>query len=124
MFNGMLTGHLTVYRKALVDDLRGFRSAYDFSQDYDLALRVAEVARRIVLIERVLYLWRSIPGSAAAGGKDFARESNIAALCDALVRRGISGAAIPLLSANCGRIKLPAVAVRVRSSFPPIPYRT
>ena len=73
MFNGMLTGHLTVYRKALVDSLGGFRSAYDFSQDYDLALRVAELARHIIHIERVLYLWRSITGSAAAGGKDFTR---------------------------------------------------
>jgi GT2 family glycosyltransferase len=118
MFNGMLTGHLTVYRKALVDDLGGFRSPYDFSQDYDLALRMAEVAKRIVHIERVLYLWRSIPGSAASGGKDFARESNIAALKDALLRRGIPGAAFPLPHVNCVRIAVPAETTRVSIVIP------
>lgn len=118
MFNAMLTGHLTIYRKALVDDVGGFRSLYDFSQDYDLALRVAEVARRIVHVERVLYLWRSIPGSAAAGDKGFARESNIAALNDALVRRGIPGLALPLEHANCVRIALPEEPTRVSIIIP------
>ncbi|HVY15516.1 MAG TPA: glycosyltransferase, partial [Rhodopila sp.] len=107
MFNAMLTGHLTVYRKDLVENVGRFRSEYDYSQDYDLALRAAEVAKRIVHIERLLYLWRSIPGSAAAGGKDFARETNIRALDDALRRRGIPGKAIPLPEANCVRIALP-----------------
>lgn len=108
MFNGMLTGHLTVYQKDLVEHVGGFRRQYDFSQDYDLALRAAEAAKRIVHIERLLYLWRSIPGSAAAGGKDFARETNIAALSDALRRRNIPGEAIPLPHANYVCIKLPA----------------
>ncbi len=107
MFNGMLTGHLTVYRKNTVDALGGFRSEYDFSQDYDLALRMSEVAKSIVHIERVLYLWRSIPGSAASGGKDFARESNIAALDDAILRRGIVGAAVPLSHANYVSVTIP-----------------
>lgn len=108
LFNSMLTGHLTVYRKDVVDGLGGFRSQYDFSQDYDLALRMAEVAKKIVHVERVLYLWRSIPGSAASGGKDFARESNIAALDDALVRRGVQGRAIALSHVNYVHVDVPA----------------
>lgn len=107
LFNSMLTGHLTVYKKDAVDAMGGFRSQYNFSQDYDLALRMAEVAREIVHIERVLYLWRSIPGSAASGGKDFARESNIAALGDAMVRRGIPGQAIALPHANYVSVVVP-----------------
>ncbi|MGG5821404.1 glycosyltransferase [Falsiroseomonas sp. HW251] len=118
MFNGMVTGHLTVYRKSLVDQLGGFRSTYDFSQDYDLALRASEVARRIVHVERVLYLWRSIPGSAAAGGKDFARETNVAALADAVRRRGIPGTALALPHANGVRVELPAVPPRVSIVVP------
>jgi glycosyltransferase involved in cell wall biosynthesis/tetratricopeptide (TPR) repeat protein len=118
MFNGMLTGHLTVYRKALVDELGGFRSEYDFSQDYDLALRMAEVARRIVHVERLLYLWRSIPGSAASGGKDYARESNIGALNDALRRRKIPGQATPLPHANYVRIAVPAETTKVSIIIP------
>lgn len=107
LFNSMLTGHLTVYQKRTVEALGGFRSQYDFSQDYDLALRMAEVAKKIVHVERVLYLWRSIPGSAASGGKDFARESNIAALDDALARRGILGKAIALPHVNYAHVEVP-----------------
>ncbi len=118
MFNGMITGHLTVYRKALVEAVGGFRSEYDFSQDYDLALRMAEVATRIVHIERVLYLWRSIPGSAAGGGKGFARKTNIAALADALRRRGIPGEAVPLPNANYVRVALPVEATKVSIIIP------
>lgn len=108
LFNSMLTGHLTVYKKESVDALGGFRSEFDFSQDYDLALRMAEVAKKIVHVERVLYLWRSIPGSAASGGKDYARESNIAALQDALDRRGIRGTAYPLPHVNYVHVDVPA----------------
>ncbi len=107
MFNFMVTGHLTVYRTALVREIGGFRSEYDFSQDYDLALRMAEVSRSVVHVERVLYLWRAIKGSAASGGKDFARQSNVAALKSALERRGINGDVELHAHANCVRIAIP-----------------
>jgi len=107
LFNSMLTGHLTVYKTNTVRDIGGFRSKYDFSQDYDLALRMSEVAHSVVHVERILYLWRAIPGSAASGGKSYARESNVAALNDALRRRSIPGVAIPLEHANCVRVELP-----------------
>jgi GT2 family glycosyltransferase len=90
LLNSMYTGHLTVYKKKLVVNLGGFRSEYDFSQDYDLALRASEKAENIRHIERVLYLWRAIDGSAAKkGGKDFARIYNQDALKDAFLRRNI-----------------------------------
>lgn len=107
MFNGMVTGHLTIYRTKAVREIGGFRRKYDFSQDYDLALRMSEVARKIVHVERVLYLWRSIPGSAANGDKPSARESNIDALNDALIRRRIPGVALPFEHANCVGIAMP-----------------
>lgn len=48
---------LGVFRKNIFDDLGGFRSEYDGSQDYDLALRFVELLRseQIVHIPRVLY---------------------------------------------------------------------
>jgi glycosyltransferase involved in cell wall biosynthesis len=107
LFNAMLTGHLTIYSTELVRKIGGFRSEYDFSQDYDLALRMSEVARKIVHVERVLYLWRAIPESAASGSKSFARQSNIDALNDALVRRAIPGTVLALSRANCVRIAIP-----------------
>jgi GT2 family glycosyltransferase len=107
MFNGMITGHLTLYETALVRSLGGFRKPYDFSQDYDLAFRTSRQAKRIVHVERILYLWRSIPGSAANGDKDFARISNIAALNDHLACTGIDGVATPESHANRVRVRVP-----------------
>ncbi|NJO20638.1 MAG: glycosyltransferase, partial [Spirulinaceae cyanobacterium RM2_2_10] len=59
--------HLSVYRTALVRDLGGFRSEYDGAQDYDLALRVTEKTPRIQHLPQVLYHWRQLPTSSAAG---------------------------------------------------------
>ena len=110
MLNMHYIGHLTVHRTAQVRELGGFRSEFDFSQDYDLALRVAETDPVVVHIDRVLYGWRRIEGSAAAGGKDYARASNVAALQAAVDRRGWGGFAEVLPTAN---------RVRRRPSSPP-----
>lgn len=96
----MYVGHLTVYRKTLVDKLKGFRAEYDFSQDYDLILRATELTTAIHHIPKILYHWRSIPGSAAAGDKDFARQANLAALADAASRRGWDSKVVEYPSAN------------------------
>ena len=121
MFNGMITGHLTVYEKSLMERIGGFRTQYDFSQDYDLAFRASERARHVVHIERVLYLWRTIPGSAASGGKDFARESNLAALGDFLARNGIDAKVSALSHANCVEVQVPA-GVKVSIVIPSDSY--
>ncbi len=93
----MYTGHFSVYRRSLLEAIGAFRSRFDFSQDYDLAFRASEVARRILHVPHVAYAWRAISGSAAAGGKPFARATNIAALTDALQRRSLPahGEALP-----------------------------
>ncbi len=100
LFNFMYTGHFTIYKKKLVNEVGNFRSEYDFSQDYDLALRCSEKAKNIVHIERVLYLWRAVDGSAANGGKDYARKTNIAALQDFAHRKGLLARATILPNAN------------------------
>lgn len=91
LYNSMYTGHLSVYKKGVIEKVGGFRSKFDFSQDYDLALRLAEITEKIVHVERVLYYWRMIPTSGAAGGKDFARISNVSALAEAFERKTIPG---------------------------------
>lgn len=93
LYNCMYTGHLSVYRMSKVKQIGGFRSEYDFSQDYDLALRMAEHTTSFVHVKRFLYYWRMLPTSGAAGGKDYARISNLKALSDAFARRGITGKA-------------------------------
>lgn len=105
MFNMMYTGHLTVYRKQfLAESVGNFRSAFDFSQDYDLMLRASEKAATITHIPRVLYYWRLTQGSASQGEKPYARETNLAALRAALTRRNIEGNVIELPVAN--RVKI------------------
>ena len=90
----MYVGHLTVYRAALINELGGFRKEFDGSQDYDLIHRAAEHTNNVKHIQQVLYHWRMIPTSAAAGAKSDARNTNIAALGSAMVRRGHQGEAI------------------------------
>ncbi len=91
LYSSMYVGHLTVYRSSLLQELGGFRKEFDGSQDYDLILRAAEVVDHVCHIPKVLYHWRMITTSAAAGAKSSARASNLAALNDALRRRGIRG---------------------------------
>ena len=58
--------HLTVFRRELLEKTGGFRPDYDGSQDHDLVLRLTAAAQRIQHIPKVLYFWRSVPGSVAA----------------------------------------------------------
>lgn len=55
--------HLMVIRKALLDKVGGFRTAFNGSQDHDLALRCTEHTDKIAHIPRVLYHWRTVGGS-------------------------------------------------------------
>ncbi|HXH07151.1 MAG TPA: glycosyltransferase [Vicinamibacterales bacterium] len=85
----MYIGHFAVYRRLLVCRLGGFRPEVNGSQDYDLALRVAERTERIFHIPTVLYSWRSVAGSAAAqaDAKPYALAAARLALEQALQRR-------------------------------------
>lgn len=59
--------HLAVYRRSLLEDIGGFRSGFDGSQDYDVTLRFSEQTSpdRIRHIPHILYHWRAIAGSVA-----------------------------------------------------------
>ena len=91
--------HLGVYRSSIVKSLGGFRKGYEGSQDYDLVLRVTEQIPEdhIYHIDKVLYHWRTIPGSTASSGeaKSYIYDSGMKALTDALNRRGIKGTVRP-----------------------------
>jgi len=85
--------HLTVIRKSLVDEVKGFRKGYEGSQDYDLFLRITEKTQKIAHIQKVLYSWRKTPCSTAQcyDAKPYADKSSIKALEDSLLRRNIQG---------------------------------
>ena len=64
----MYTCHLSVLRRALVEEVGGFDPDFEGSQDWDLVLKVTERARAVVHVPRVLYHWRVSASSAAARG--------------------------------------------------------
>ena len=80
--------HLLVIRKALFDQIGGFRSAFDGSQDYDLILRLSEQTTKIKHIPEILYTWReSLTSTAAnADSKPYAQLAGLHALNDHLKR--------------------------------------
>jgi GT2 family glycosyltransferase len=111
--------HLAVFRRRLVEEVGGFRSSFDGSQDYDLTLRVAErtTADRIHHIPFILYHWRAIPGSVAAGvgEKAYPYDAAVRVLQEHLDRTNRTGARVDR-QANAGYY-------RVHWPLPPDPPR-
>jgi GT2 family glycosyltransferase len=91
----MYTCHLGVYRTKLVREIGGFRPSFDGAQDYDLVLRLVEQTERIVHVPDVLYHWRVLPESTAAGvgAKPHAHAAGLRALQEHLRRTGRPGRA-------------------------------
>ena len=85
-----LVSHLGVYRRSLVEQLGGARLGFEGSQDYDLALRVADATTpdRIHHIPAVLYHWRQHPTSFSKARIDACVEAARRAVSDHLQRSG------------------------------------
>ncbi len=121
LLSSMYIGHLTAYRRTLVDRVGTFRKEFDLSQDYDFALRATEIARAVGHVPHVLYHWREHAASGSAGGKPHARTSNLAALADAMERRGLPAEIIAYPTANRARLKIttwPRVSIIVPTDSP------
>ena len=95
LMSNMYTCHFTVYRTALVRQAGGLSSEFNGSQDYDLALRIADMISpdRIAHIDKILYHWRERPESTSgdAGVKPYVFEAARKAKMASLARRGLSG---------------------------------
>jgi len=91
--------HLGAYRTLLVREVGGFRVGYEGSQDWDLAMRVVErtAPDRIRHIPKILYHWRSVPGSTAMliGAKSYATQAAEKVINEHFVRCGISALISP-----------------------------
>jgi GT2 family glycosyltransferase/glycosyltransferase involved in cell wall biosynthesis len=121
LYSFMYLGHLTAYRRQFAVELGGFRKEFDFSQDYDFALRATERARQIVHVPHILYHWREHAASGASGGKPEARKTNISALTDAVKRRGLDAEVIEYPTANRVRMRIrnsPDVSVIIPTDSP------
>ncbi len=121
LLSSMYIGHITAYRRSLVDQVGNFRKEFDFSQDYDFALRATEQARGIEHIPHVLYHWREHPASGSAGGKPDARKTNLAALAEAMKRRNLPADIIEYPTANRARLippQWPRVSIVIPTDSP------
>jgi glycosyltransferase involved in cell wall biosynthesis len=89
----MYTCHLSCIRKSLVDEVGGLRSDFDGAQDYDLVLRIVERTARIHHIKKILYHWRTLPSSVAAGlnAKPYTADATRRLKEEALQRRALQG---------------------------------
>ncbi|MFA6219014.1 MAG: glycosyltransferase family 2 protein [Erythrobacter sp.] len=88
-----MISHFGIYNRSLLDQVGGFRSEFNGSQDYDLALRCIEVLRpeQVHHVPRVLYHWRIVEGSTAlsADEKPYAMVAGERALNEHFRRLGV-----------------------------------
>ncbi len=82
MFSANYITHLTVLRRALLDQVGLLDPATDGAQDWDLFLRGAEKTQRIAHISKVLYHWRMHASSTAHNdsAKNYAADAQLLAL--------------------------------------------
>jgi len=96
--------HLGIYRRTLVERVGGFRAGYEGSQDHDLVLRCADCTSPASIrhIPRVLYHWRSVPGSTASAqaiaAKPYAWHAGVRSIEDHLARKRIKARVLPAFS--------------------------
>lgn len=86
--------HFSVFRKDLMEKLGGFRSEFDGAQDYDILLRMSEIAKHIYHIPKILYHWRVHELSTAKAGahaKPYAYEAGKKAVQAHIDRLGLKG---------------------------------
>ena len=91
-----MVSHLGVYRRSVVERVGGARLGYEGSQDYDLALRVADATtpERIRHIPAVLYHWRQHTTSFSKERIDACVAAARTAIADHLQRTGQTDTAI------------------------------
>jgi O-antigen biosynthesis protein len=115
-----LVTHLVAYRRSIVQELGGFRTGFEGSQDYDLALRVIKMIEPETIrhISRILYHWRAVKGSAASGldSKPYAYELARKAINEHFERIGVNAVSVeaPLqINRTVFRLPDPAPSVSI-----------
>jgi glycosyltransferase involved in cell wall biosynthesis len=97
LYSQNMISHLGIYQTALLRNLGGFRSGFEGSQDYDLALRYVEHIEpdQIYHIPRILYHWRAHAESTAqtATAKPYAAQAGKKALDEYLLRQKVNATA-------------------------------
>lgn len=83
--------HFTCFKRSLLSGMELFRREYDGSQDHDMVLRLTAKANCIVHVPKILYYWRSHPGSVALdlSTKQYAVDAAYRAISDHLRESGL-----------------------------------
>ena len=102
--------HLSIYSSTAVKAVGGFRTGFEGSQDWDLAMRVIDKIdpKSIRHIPKVLYHWRAIPGSTALvlSEKSYTIDAARKALVEHFERVGQAAEVLPVNGGHW-RIKYP-----------------
>jgi glycosyltransferase involved in cell wall biosynthesis len=118
------TTHFSVYRRALIKKVGGFRAKVNGAQDWDLTWRVIEQtsADKIHHIPRILYHWRLLPSSTAqsTSAKPYVLAAQKQTIVDHLKRTNVQGTVDILsdLSNVCVKFALPDSAPQVSIIIP------
>lgn len=82
--------HFSSFSRELLNKAGAFRSEFDGSQDHDIILRLSSIAQNVYHIPKVLYFWRSHPGSVAAdiGTKLYAVQAGRSAVAADIISSG------------------------------------
>lgn len=88
--------HFLVLKQELLKQGGGLDGAYNGAQDFDLVLRLSELAERIEHIPKILYHWRMHTGSTAGNtdSKPYAFEAGKRAVEASLSRNSLKGTVI------------------------------
>ena len=100
--------HFLLVSREIADQLGGFRSEYDGSQDYDYILRASEISKSVGHIPEVLYHWRSHQASTAQNSESklYCFENGKKAIEDHLKRCGQNGRVSMLPSPYLGKYRI------------------
>ncbi len=80
--------HLTVFRRAFLEQVGGLRGEYDGSQDHDLYLRAAALSRKVTHVPYILYSWRKVKSSESRQHLDRCLDASARAAEDEARQRG------------------------------------
>jgi len=88
--------HLMVVKRDLLDQVGWLRPDFDGAQDYDLVLRLVEVANQVHHIPKILYHWRLHKGSTSGNpaNKKYAYFAGAKAINEHYERMGINAVAV------------------------------
>lgn len=99
--------HLSVFKAEYLNMVGKLNPKCDGSQDFDLILRLTEIAKKIVHIPMILYFWRSHPASTADSvkTKPYVVEAGHLALKGYLQRAGLEGEILDTVIPTMYRIR-------------------